>query len=120
MMKRWIGRWIIGTSTIHTIFAFVVYVEIWLKIIAEGVFNSVGEDAEIGAPVLFLLWGLLFYVLGFTIDALEKRGIAPLPKSLGWGLLLNGIVAVVLMPASGFWLLFPPAIAVILGNRKNS
>ncbi len=118
-MKRWIGRWIIGTSTLHTIFALVVYSEIWFKIINNGVFNTVKDDSEIGAPVLFLLWGLLFYVFGFMIDALEKRGITPLPKSLGWGLLLNAIIAVVLIPISGFWLLFPPAIGVIISNRKE-
>lgn len=55
IMKRWIGRWIIGTSTLHTVFAFVVYSGIWLKIIHNGVFNTVKGNSEIGAPVLFLL-----------------------------------------------------------------
>lgn len=116
-MKRWIGRWIIGTSTLHTIFAFIKFPETWANIITDGVFNSVGENAEIAAPVFFLLWGLLFYVFGFTIDALEKKAI-PLPNPLGWGLFLNGVVAVILIPASGFWLLFPPAIAISQRNRK--
>ncbi len=119
MKKRWIGRWMIGTATIHTIFAFAVYAEIWSKIISAGVFDTVGVDPELGAPVLFLLWGLLYYVLGFTIDALEKKAFVPLPKSLGWGLLLNGIIAIVLMPESGFWLLFPPAITLIKSNGKE-
>ncbi|MBT3315030.1 MAG: molecular chaperone GroEL [Anaerolineae bacterium] len=119
MKKRWIGRWMIGTATIHTVFAFVVYAEVWIKIISAGIFDTVGVDPKIGAPALFLLWGLLYYVLGFTIDALEKKEFTPLPKSLGWGLLFNGIIAVVLMPESGFWLLFPPAIAVIRSNRRK-
>ncbi|MCP4353786.1 MAG: molecular chaperone GroEL [Desulfobacterales bacterium] len=117
-MKRWVGRWIIGTSTLHTIFALVVYSEIWLKILNHGVLNTVKDDSRIGAPVNFLLWGLLYFVFGFTIDALEKRGIVPLPKSMGWGLLLNAIIAVVLIPISGYWLLFPPAIAVIISKEK--
>ncbi len=117
MKKRWIGHWLIGTATIHTVFALVVYAEIWSKIISAGVWNTVGTDPEIGAAVLFLLWGLLYYVLGFTVDGLEKREINPLPSSLGWGLLLNGIVAIVLIPESGFWLLFPPAIAIIRSKR---
>jgi hypothetical protein len=54
-MKCWIGRWIIGTSTIHTIFALVVYSEIWQKIINNSVYNTVKNDVEMGAPVLFLL-----------------------------------------------------------------
>ncbi len=119
-MKRWIGRWIIGTSTLHTIFALVVYSDIWLKIINNGVFNTVKDNSEIGAPVLFLLWGTLYLVFGFTIDALEKRSITPLPKSIGWGLLLNAIISVVLIPISGFWLLFPPAITVIMRKKINA
>ncbi len=117
-MKRWIGRWIIGTATLHTIFALVVYSDVWLEIIKSGVLNAVKTDSRVSSPVFFLLWGLLYYVLGFMVDALEKRGVAPLPGSLGWGLLLNGVVAVVLLPASGFWLLFPPALAVIVASRS--
>ncbi len=120
MKKHWIGRWMIGTATIHTVFALVVYAKIWRKIISAGVWDTVGTDPEIGAAALFLLWGFLYYVLGFTVDSLEEREGSPLPNSLGWGLLLNGIVAVVLMPASGFWLLFPPVIAIIRSNRKKS
>ena len=118
-MKRWIGRWIIGTSIIHTLFALVVFWDIWTQIVANGIFDTVKNSFEIGAPVFFLLWGLLYFVFGLVIDALEKKEIIPLPRSLGWGLLINAIVAVVLIPQSGFWLLFPPAIAVIIAKRDK-
>ena len=118
-MKRWIGRWIIGTSIIHTLFALVVFWDIWTQIVANGIFDTVKNSFEIGAPVFFLLWGLLYFVFGLVINALEKKEIIPLPRSLGWGLLINAIVAVVLIPQSGFWLLFPPAIAVIRAKRDK-
>ena len=116
-MKRWIGLWIMGTSVIHTLFALVVFRETWIQVVANGIFDTVKDSFEVGAPVFFLLWGLLYFVFGLVIHALEKAKTTPLPKSLGWGLLINAIVAVVLIPQSGFWLLFPPAIAVI-GARQ--
>jgi hypothetical protein len=117
-MQRWIGRWIIGTATVHTLFALVVFSDTWGKVISNGVVNSVGENADIAASVFFLLWGLLYYVLGFVADNLEKEHIS-LPLSLGWGLLLNGAIAVIFVPASGFWLLFPPAVTIIFHGYKT-
>ena len=117
-MKRWIGRWIIATSIIHTAFALFVFWDIWVQIVANGIFDTVKENSEVGAPVFFLLWGLLYFVFGLVIDALEKKQIA-LPMSLGWGLLMNAIVAVVLIPQSGFWLLFPPSIFAIMSKRNR-
>ncbi len=43
-MKRWIGRWIIGVSIIHTIFAFAVFGNIIASIVKRGVFDTVGTD----------------------------------------------------------------------------
>lgn len=117
-MKRWIGRWIIGVATIHTIFAVIVFNETWKNILNKGVFNSVGDDPVIGAPVWFLLWGFLCYVLGFLTDELEKRDVM-LPKSFGWGLLTSTIFGLVLMPMSGLWLLLLPSVSVIKGGGSK-
>jgi len=115
-LKRWIGRWIIATSILHTAFALFVFWNIWVQIAADGIFDTVKEIPEVGAPVFFLFWGLLYFIFGLVIDALEIKQIV-LPISLGWGLLIHAIVAVVLIPQSGFWLLFPPSIFVIVSNR---
>lgn len=117
-MKRWIGRWMIGTAFIHTLFAIVVFWDTWLIIITNGVFNTVQEDPVIAATVFFSLWGFVYLAFGIVIDALERNEQVSIPKSLGWGLLFNGLIGIVLTPASGFWLLFPPAIAV-LKTKKN-
>jgi len=112
-MKRWIGRWVIAVSLIHTIFAFAVFGQVMLSIVERGVFNAVGTDPMTAAVVWFVLFGALLFVYGLTVDGIEKSSSTPLPKSIGWGLLALGIAGVVLMPASGFWLVFPPAIAVL-------
>jgi hypothetical protein len=61
--------------------------------------------------VWFVLFGLLFALLGWAIVLIERNAStasAPL-QGLGAGLLTLGIV---LMPASGFWLALPPALAL--------
>ena len=118
-MKKWIGNWIIGTSVIHTLFAILMFQDTWLQILNNGIFNTVGQDSQIGAVVFFFLWGLLYFVLGFTVQYLENNKII-LPQILGFGLLINAIVSVILIPESGYWLMFPPAVAIIMSKKTKN
>lgn len=113
-MKRWVGRWLIGVSAIHTVFAVAVFGEVLASIVKRGVFNTVGTDPTTGAVVWFVLFGAMLFVCGLAVAALEKSSPSQLPTSIGWSLLAMAVVGVTLMPASGFWLVFPPAIAVLV------
>jgi hypothetical protein len=115
-MKNWIGNWMIGTSILHTVFAIVMFQDIWKIIIDKGIFNCVGEDAQIAGVIFFLLWGLIFFSFGLTVRALEQNNIR-LPNILAFGLIFNALTALVFVPESGFWLLFPPAIAILIRNK---
>ncbi len=117
-MKKWIGNWIIGTAILHTVFAIVVFPNVWMELINGGIFNTVGEDTQRAAVMFFFLWGLLYFVLGFTIKALENQNIV-LPKVLGFGLLINAVIAVIFLPESGYWLLIPPAIMILRQKEKS-
>jgi len=55
--------------------------------------------------------------MGLLIDAMEARHL-PVPRSAAFLLLLTLIVMVAVMPATGAWLLFPPAIALLLRARR--
>lgn len=116
-MKRWIGRWLIAVSVVHTLFAIVVFHGALSSIIQRGVFNTVGSDPMTGAVVWFVLFGAVLFICGLAVSALEQSSPNRLPRSLGWSLLALCILGVVLMPASGFWLAFPPALAILL--RKS-
>lgn len=116
-MNRWIGRWILGVALLHTLFAIVVFKNTLLEIAAAGVFNSVGQDPMRGAVVWFVLFGAVIALLGFTVDALEKAQIT-LPASVVIGMLLLALLGVVLMPESGFWLLFVPGLAALAKRRS--
>jgi hypothetical protein len=118
-MKRWVGRWIIVVSAIHTVFALAFFGEALSSILKRGVFNTVGNDPMTGAVVWFVLFGAMLFVYGLLVDVIEKTSPGQLPKNIGWGLLAIGIIGIALMPASGFWLIFPPAIAVITKKNKT-
>jgi hypothetical protein len=117
MKKHWIGSWIIGVSILHTAFALFVFRSTLAAILQRGVFNVVGTDPMTAAVVWFVLFGAALFICGLLIQQLEKATSGKLAKSIGWSLLFMSVIGVVLMPDSGFWLIFPPAIAVLL--RKH-
>jgi len=55
MTKPWIGRWLIGVSLLHTVFAGVVFQPVLRDVLQRGLFNTVGRDAQVGAVVWFVL-----------------------------------------------------------------
>jgi hypothetical protein len=116
-MKPWIGAWLIAVAALHTVFALVVFGDPLRGLLARGLFDAIGGDLRSAVAAWFLLFGLLLFVFGLAVAALERAG-GPLPASLGWSLLGLALLGVVLMPASGFWLAFPPAIAILLRTAR--
>lgn len=105
-----------GVAALHTALGVVVFAPVWRALLERGVFDSVGADPMRGAAVWFVLFGLVLLLAGQAIDALEAAA-RPLPKALGLSLLVLTVLGVTLMPASGFWLAFPPALAMLWPKR---
>jgi hypothetical protein len=84
-----------------------------ISVVQKGVFNAVLGDAMTALAAWFVLFGGALFICGLAVDALEQSSTDQLPKSLGWSLLALTVVGVCLMPASGFWLAFPPALAIL-------
>lgn len=118
-MKQWKGRWLMAVSAIHTIVAVLFFGNVLGSILSRGVINTVGTDPMTGLAVWFVLFGALLFVCGLTIAELEKSTSGPLPQPIGWSLLGIIVLGVTLMPASGFWLAFPPVISM-LRSRANA
>ena len=74
----------------------------------DGVLDSVGLRGERGLVFWFLMLSPLLFMLGQLCLFLAERGIAP-PRWLGFEVLLVTLLAALLMPVSGFWLMLPPA-----------
>lgn len=108
--NRWKGQWMLAVAVLHTLYAAVVFPTQLQEIVRRGVFNSVQKDPAVGAVVWFVLFGLLFALLGWAILLAERNAaLAPVPlRGLGAGLLALTVLGIVLMPSSGFWLALPP------------
>ena len=111
--NRWIGKWLIFVALLHTLFALAMFRETLTQILAAGVFDTVGRDPMRAATVWFLLFGAGVLLFGLVVDSLEKADI-PLSATVGVCMLLLALLGVILMPRSGFWLLFPPAVFVLV------
>ena len=119
-MKQWIGRWLVAVSILHIVFAVVVFRKVLTPVVERGLVNAVGTDPLTSLAVWFVLFGVMLFICGLSIDALERASSNGVPKSIGWGLLGMSILGVALMPVSGFWLVFPPAIALLARKRNAS
>ena len=67
-----------------------------------------------GAVAWFVLFGIVLFICGLAVPALGRSTSIPLPRSLGWILLALVALGLAFMPASGFWLAIPPAVAIVL------
>lgn len=116
-MRIRIGTTIMVIAAIHAIFGFVVFPQVWLALLRDGLFNSVGVDPLRGAVVWFGLYALPVFALGQLVRSMEKSE-QPLPSHLFWYMLIVLVSGVLLMPASGFWLLLIPL--ALLWKRNHS
>ncbi len=111
--RHWIGHWLMLVAAIHTVFGLVVFRADLSAMASLGFFNTVGEDSRRAAVAFFMLFGFLLAVLAQATTALERSGQHALLRRVGWSMLLLCAVAVVLMPASGFWLAGPALWALL-------
>lgn len=114
LRHSWKGLWLLAVAAIHTVFAAVLFQPQLKEIVRRGVFDSLGKDPTLGAVAWFVLFGGVLALLGWTILLVERHtALAPVPlRALGVGLFALTVLGIVLMPASGFWLALPPALAL--------
>ena len=112
--RPWKGRWLLAVALLHTLAAAVMFTPQWQILWQRGVFNAVADDMPLGAAVWFLLFGAVLALLAWEVTALESSQPAVALRPMGWCLLALVLAGVVLMPVSGFWLVLPPALALLL------
>jgi len=117
-MYAWIGKSIIFIGGVHSVFGFVVFRSTIAELASEGVINTVNGQPEREIAFWFLFFGFMAIIAGLLTDWCERR-FRLLPGFLGWSLLGMTVACVTIMPISGAWLFFVPAIGAILRTRKS-
>jgi hypothetical protein len=117
-MNKWQGKAIFGIGLIHTVFGVVVFWPELMRWLSEGLWNTVSGQAEREWAFWFIGIGFLAMLLGFFVDWVERK-IGYLPAFLGWGLFLESLIGVIIMPVSGLWLLLITSLFII-NSKKHS
>lgn len=113
-MKNWRGYWLMAVAFIHTAFALVMFADDYRSLYDNGIFNSI-TSAQGHAAVWFFLFGQVFFIVGLLVRHYEIAAVN-IPLSISINLLLLTITGVVLMPESGFWLIFPAVLSMLLST----
>ena len=113
---RYSGAFLICTAVFHLLFGTFVGIPALRGIVSEGIFNTIGTDLERNAVVWFLVSGVLLLLLGQFARYYTRQHDRPVPRFVGWYLLVTSIAGIVLIPLSGFWLLFPQGLLILLAT----
>jgi len=110
-----------AVGTLHLLAGPVFYPQPLAAIVQDGFFNAVNlNPAQFDREAAFWWteFGVMLLLLGGLVHwAQAKTGT--LPAFLGWSLMAIGAVGVILMPISGFWLVFPQAVLVFAVARRG-
>ena len=118
-MQAWIGKSIIFIGVVHSVFGFVVFRSTIAELVREGVINTVNGQPLREFAFWFLFFGFMAIIAGALTDWSE-RNFGILPGFLGWSLLAMTVVLVTIMPVSGAWMLFVPAVGAIFRSHKTA
>lgn len=116
------GTLLMATGVLDLLYVLVFYSRQLAAIAQDGFFdalelNPAQFDREIA--VWHMMFGVVFVVLGALVRWAQAR-TGTLPAFLGWSVLALGVAGVVLMPLSGFWLLFPQAVLILVVARRGA
>ncbi len=107
------GAWLMLIGTLHVGLGFASFRREFLAISRERGFNTVRNVPERRLAVFFMLFGVLAILTG-ALALWAFTVLGGLPAFFGWGLVFVAGVGVFFMPASGFWLVFMPALMILL------
>ena len=112
-MKNWRGFWLMAVAFIHTVFALLMFADDYRSLYDNGIINSI-TSVQVHGAVWFFLFGQVLFIVGLLVRHYELAMECNIPRSISINLLLLTVIGVVLMPASGFWLIFPVVFSMLL------
>jgi len=120
-MKVWIGKTLVGIGIVHSIGGFMFFRPTLGVFLSERLFKTitVGGDPVREAAFWFFFGGFTLMIIGGLVDRLERLG-ERLPAFLGGSFVALTVLGIIMMPASGFWLLILPTVGMVHRNIRNT
>jgi Family of unknown function (DUF6463) len=112
------GYWLIAIGLIHGLNDILYYFEPWSDIFRNGVFNTIDPYLDRGTAFWMLMFSPLIFALGQLCCWAQEHNVI-LPVFIGWNLLITSAAGAFMMPISGFWLLIPPSILMIISSQSR-
>jgi hypothetical protein len=112
------GWLLTGVAAVHAAFGLWMGRRPLLAIAHDGFVDAVDPHVDRNFVFWFLIASPLLWMLGRFARWLAAEGRRP-PAWLGRNLLAVALVGAALMPASGFWLIVPPAALLLLAARTG-
>jgi Family of unknown function (DUF6463) len=116
-MKVTNGRLLGAIGIVHTLFGVMLGMgsmgppagrNLFAEIAAAGVVGTIDLDPWRGVVFWFLFFGFMALALAQLLHRMERAGHA-IPRATAWSLAAIGLGGVLLMPASGFWMVLAVA-----------
>jgi uncharacterized membrane protein len=120
-MRKLSGPLLMATGVLDLLYVLVFHSRQLAAIAHDGFFDAVElNPTQFDRETAFwhMMFGLMLVVLGALVNWTQAR-TGSLPAFLGWSVLALGVAGVILMPLSGFWLLFPQAVLIIAVARQG-
>ena len=115
-MKAWISKWLIFVSIGHTIVGIMMFRTVYMEMISQGLVATVNSE-KTALAAWFLLFGFLLFITSILISIIEKHDTLEIPNSIAALLFILTTIGVILMPVSGFWLVYPAVMAIVIKNK---
>ena len=114
---RWLPRLIVGTAVLHIVLGLAF--ETPLRQIADaGVVDSIDGYAERESAFWYLMTGAFLFAFG-ELARWTARESGRVPVRVGGWLIGIGLTGIVLMPASGFWLIAALGVLALRAARER-
>jgi hypothetical protein len=122
-MRRLCGPLLMATGALDLLYVLVFHARQVAAIAQDGFFDAVDPNAAFSTfdretAFWHLMFGATALILGGLVHWSQDR-TGTLPSFLGWSLLALGLAGVVLMPFSGFWIILPLAVLMVVVARRG-
>jgi Family of unknown function (DUF6463) len=104
------GYLLLLTGFLHTLIGLVDGYPRLIAMVQDGLINTATASPEREAIFWFLVCGLALILAGLLALGYDH----PLPASFGWGLLLLSVVGALMLGPSGFFLVIPQAVYILV------